>query len=82
MTWANGSFTGGGSSCSDAQGRYSYTSAGWAKISGTNSGVHIGTDGVIQVINGATHDAANKQICFASGGTSCVSYNIEYEYVP
>ena len=82
MTWANGSFTGGGNSCTDVQGRYSYTSAGWARISGTNSGVNISTLGVISLVNGATHDVANRRICFTSGGTSCVSYNIEWELIP
>ena len=82
MTWANGAFTGGSNTCTDGQGRYAYTSVGWARISGTNTGVKISTDGTIQVVNGATHDPANRRICFLSGGESCVSYNIEWELIP
>ena len=83
MTWANGAFTGGGSACSDAQGRFSYTTGdGFAYISGTNSKVHISKNGVVIALNGAIHDIPNRRICFTSGGTSCVSYNIEWELIP
>lgn len=86
MNWSltTGNFTGGNASYYDERSLRAYTSGGgiYFNQGGTTAGIKISTRGKITLIGSASHNPSTKTICFTVGGSSCVTYSVEYTYAP